>query len=161
MTSKPQAAVSEESLIDTFSFVLSFLRDIGLPATESALVEEIGNRFPELRPAAGSSSSPDPDHAASNEASGSGQRAHAQSSREVVAAGSSGSPSPPSPAPRSTVETAGDAVPAEAEAPRTAPASAGRAKTKRHVASPRTSSGSGVAAHDAIPAFLLPPLSCE
>lgn len=55
---------SDEGLIDSFSFVLSFLRDIGLAETERTLVGEIGDKFPELKqPAEQEEGLQDRDHA--------------------------------------------------------------------------------------------------
>eukprot|EP00955_Chlamydomonas_euryale_P065489 359252-Chlamydomonas_euryale.AAC.4 len=53
---------SEERLIDTFAFVLSFLREMGLPSSERALVSEIREKFPELKSTGTEVSDPDTDH---------------------------------------------------------------------------------------------------
>ncbi|GAX74217.1 hypothetical protein CEUSTIGMA_g1666.t1 [Chlamydomonas eustigma] len=41
---------SDSKLVDTFSFVLSFLREAGLRNAEQALVHEIVEKFPDLAP---------------------------------------------------------------------------------------------------------------
>jgi hypothetical protein len=46
---QPEGSSSaEEKLADVFSYVLSFLRDAGLPHTETALLGEIGRKYPQV-----------------------------------------------------------------------------------------------------------------